>query len=82
MPRAALQVPRICFVNKMDRLGADFYNTVRMVVSNLGAKPLVIQLPIGEERWHGRGQHAPSARRAVAGSFRMAGRPVRGVGLL
>ncbi len=44
-------MPRICFVNKMDRLGADFYNCVRMVVSNLGAKPLCIQLPIGE-RWH------------------------------
>ncbi|PNH03241.1 Elongation factor G, chloroplastic [Tetrabaena socialis] len=43
------KVPRICFVNKMDRLGANFYNTVAMVVSNLGAKPLVIQLPIGSE---------------------------------
>jgi hypothetical protein len=43
------QVPRVCFVNKMDRLGADFYNCVKMVVSNLGARPLVIQLPIGAE---------------------------------
>lgn len=43
------KVPRICFVNKMDRLGADFYNCVRMVISNLGAKPLPIQLPIGSE---------------------------------
>ncbi|KAG2499688.1 hypothetical protein HYH03_002623 [Edaphochlamys debaryana] len=43
------KVPRICFVNKMDRLGADFYNTVRMVVTNLGAKPLCVQLPIGSE---------------------------------
>ncbi|KAG2435033.1 hypothetical protein HYH02_012030 [Chlamydomonas schloesseri] len=43
------KVPRICFVNKMDRLGADFYNCVKMVVSNLGAKPLCIQLPIGSE---------------------------------
>lgn len=42
-------VPRICFVNKMDRLGANFYRTRDMIVSNLGAKPLVIQLPIGAE---------------------------------
>lgn len=41
-------MPRICFVNKMDRLGADFYNCVKMVTTNLGAKPLPIQLPIGE----------------------------------
>lgn len=43
------KVPRICFVNKMDRMGADFFNTVKMVVSNLAANPLVIQLPIGSE---------------------------------
>lgn len=43
------QVPRIAFVNKMDRMGADFYNCVKMVISNLGAKPLPIQLPIGAE---------------------------------
>jgi elongation factor G len=42
-------VPRICFVNKMDKLGADFYFTVRTIVERLGAKPLVIQLPIGAE---------------------------------
>jgi len=42
-------VPRICFVNKMDKLGADFYYTVDTIVSRLGAKPLVIQLPIGAE---------------------------------
>jgi elongation factor G len=42
-------VPRICFVNKMDKLGADFYFTVDTIVSKLGAKPLVIQLPIGSE---------------------------------
>jgi elongation factor G len=42
-------VPRICFVNKMDKLGADFYFTVRTIVERLGAKPLVLQLPIGEE---------------------------------
>ncbi|WP_062131479.1 elongation factor G [Demequina aestuarii] len=42
-------VPRICFVNKMDKLGADFYFTVETIVKRLGAKPLVIQLPIGAE---------------------------------
>ncbi|MCX5041606.1 elongation factor G [Aldersonia sp. NBC_00410] len=42
-------VPRICFVNKMDKLGADFYFTVRTIKERLGAKPLVIQLPIGAE---------------------------------
>ena len=42
-------VPRICFVNKMDKLGADFYFTVDTIVKRLGAKPLVIQLPIGFE---------------------------------
>jgi len=43
------EVPRICFVNKMDKLGADFYFTVDTIISRLGAKPLVIQLPIGAE---------------------------------
>jgi elongation factor G len=42
-------VPRICFVNKMDKLGADFFFTVRTIVERLGAKPLVLQLPIGAE---------------------------------
>jgi elongation factor G len=42
-------VPRICFVNKMDKLGADFYFTVDTIVNRLKAKPLVIQLPIGSE---------------------------------
>ena len=42
-------VPRICFVNKMDKLGADFYFTVDTIIKRLGAKPLVIQLPIGSE---------------------------------
>jgi elongation factor G len=42
-------VPRICFVNKMDKLGADFYYTVETIIKRLGAKPLVIQLPIGFE---------------------------------
>ena len=42
-------VPRICFVNKMDKLGADFYFTVDTIVNRLKAKPLVLQLPIGSE---------------------------------
>lgn len=42
-------VPRICFVNKMDKLGADFYFTVDTIINRLKAKPLVIQLPIGAE---------------------------------
>jgi elongation factor G len=42
-------VPRICFVNKMDRIGADYYRCVQMIVDRLGAKPLVLQLPIGVE---------------------------------
>src|SRR5215469_51438 len=40
-------VPRICFVNKMDRVGADFDRTVQMIRDRLEAKPAVIQLPIG-----------------------------------
>ncbi|MDR1152955.1 MAG: elongation factor G [Bifidobacteriaceae bacterium] len=43
-------VPRICFVNKMDKLGADFFFTVRTIVERLSAKPLVMQLPIGVEK--------------------------------
>ncbi|PFG34028.1 elongation factor G [Sanguibacter antarcticus] len=43
------EVPRICFVNKMDKLGADFYFTVDTIINRLKAKPLVIQLPIGSE---------------------------------
>ena len=42
-------VPRICFVNKMDKMGADFYFTVDTIINRLGAKPLVMQLPIGAE---------------------------------
>jgi elongation factor G len=43
------RVPRICFVNKMDRVGADFERCVSMLVDRLGAEPLVIQLPVGSE---------------------------------
>ena len=42
-------VPRICFVNKMDKMGADFYYTVQTIIDRLGATPLVLQLPIGAE---------------------------------
>jgi elongation factor G len=42
-------VPRICFINKMDRIGADFTRTVDMIKDRLGANPIPIQFPIGEE---------------------------------
>ena len=42
-------VPRLCFVNKMDRMGADFFNVVSMITENLGANPLPLQIPIGAE---------------------------------
>jgi elongation factor G len=42
-------VPRICFVNKMDRTGANYERTIEMIVDRLGMKPAVIQLPIGTE---------------------------------
>src|SRR5918992_244031 len=48
------RVPRICFVNKMDRTGADFYRTVEMIEERLNGRPVVIQLPIGREgNFHG-----------------------------
>ena len=43
------EVPRICFVNKMDRVGADFKRTIGMIKDRLGANPIPIQYPIGEE---------------------------------
>ena len=42
-------VPRMCFVNKLDRTGANFFMTIDMITDRLGASPLVIQLPIGSE---------------------------------
>jgi len=42
-------VPRICFVNKMDRVGADFKRTIGMIKNRLGANPIPVQYPIGEE---------------------------------
>src|SRR5439155_22016669 len=48
------RVPRICFVNKMDRTGADFERTVGMIADRLHAVPLVVQLPWGAEQgFHG-----------------------------
>ncbi len=43
------RVPRICFVNKMDRIGADFKRTFEQIISKLGGNPVAIQLPIGSE---------------------------------
>ncbi|MDE3158630.1 MAG: elongation factor G [Acidobacteriota bacterium] len=42
-------VPRICFINKMDRVGADFFHSVETIVSRLKCKPVIIQLPVGAE---------------------------------
>jgi elongation factor G len=48
------KVPRICFINKMDRIGANFERTVQMIKDRLGARPVPIQLPIGaEDRFRG-----------------------------
>ncbi len=43
------KVPRICFINKLDRTGADFYKDIQSIIDRLGAKPIILQLPIGEE---------------------------------
>jgi elongation factor G len=43
------RVPRLCFVNKMDRIGADFFRCVRMIRDRLGAVPVVLTLPVGSE---------------------------------
>ncbi|MGN6377764.1 MAG: elongation factor G [Gaiellales bacterium] len=45
-------VPRIAFINKMDRIGADFYNAVQTMVDRLGARPVPLQIPIGAEDEH------------------------------
>jgi elongation factor G len=42
-------VPKLAFVNKMDRIGADYYGTVKMMVERLGAHPLILQIPLGVE---------------------------------
>src|SRR5579862_5779283 len=43
------RVPRICFINKMDRVGADFYRSVETIIDRLKARPVPIQIPIGAE---------------------------------
>jgi elongation factor G len=43
------RVPRICFINKMDRVGADFYHAVQTIVDRLQARPVPIQIPVGAE---------------------------------
>jgi elongation factor G len=43
------RVPRICFVNKMDRVGADYFRCIQMIRDRLGATPVVLTLPVGEE---------------------------------
>ena len=43
------RVPKLAFINKMDRIGADFFRTVEMMVDRLGAKPLLVQVPLGSE---------------------------------
>jgi elongation factor G len=48
------KVPRICFINKMDRVGADFYHAVETIIDRLGARPVPIQIPVGaEEKFQG-----------------------------
>jgi len=44
------QVPKIAFINKMDRIGADFFGTVKQMIDKLGANPLILQLPLGKEQ--------------------------------
>ncbi len=53
-------VPRMIFVNKMDKIGADFFLSVQMVKDRLGAKPLVLQLPVGVE-FELQGDYRPGA---------------------
>jgi elongation factor G len=43
------KVPKLAFINKMDRIGADFFRAIQMMVDRLGAKPLLVQLPLGSE---------------------------------
>ena len=57
-------VPRLAFINKMDRIGANFWRTIEMIVERLGAKPIAIQLPIGSES-HFKGMIDLIANRAI-----------------
>jgi small GTP-binding protein len=66
------KVPRICFVNKMDRMGANFWRTVDMISDRLGAKPIPVQIPMGASwlqgrrrpGWMKRTRHRRARRRA------------------
>ena len=44
------KVPRICFINKMDRVGADYFRSIQTIVDRLGARPAALQIPIGREK--------------------------------
>ncbi|HEX6883636.1 MAG TPA: elongation factor G [Planctomycetota bacterium] len=44
------KVPRICFINKMDRIGADYYRSIQTIIDRLGARPAPLQIPIGREK--------------------------------
>ena len=44
------KVPRICFINKMDRVGADYYRSIQTIIDRLGARPAALQIPIGSEK--------------------------------
>lgn len=43
------RVPKLAFINKMDRIGADFFNTIKMMVDRLGTNPILVQIPLGQE---------------------------------
>ena len=71
------KVPRVVFVNKMDKIGADFFNCVRMIADRTGAVPAPVQIPIGSEngaRGHRRSDHHEGVGLAVRGSRRVLGR--------
>ena len=53
-------VPRICFINKLDRTGADFWRCVDMIVDRLGARPVPIQIPIGSRGHASKGSSTSS----------------------
>src|ERR1041385_8211518 len=57
-------VPRICFVNKMDRTGASFERTLQMIIDRLGANPVPVQIPMGAEANY-RGVIDPRAKKAL-----------------
>jgi len=44
------KVPRICFINKMDRVGANYWNSIQTIVDRLGARPVSLQIPVGQEK--------------------------------